>query len=384
MKIVINTSTISVGGAVQVAVNVIRYSFNLENDEVYYVTNSHLYKLIPVDSKRVLVVDKSPATIFKSKSKKEIIKYIDSIKPDVIYSVGAPSYINFKFLEVLRLTNPWIINKLDSDVFKIFSFLKSSILKAKIIIQRRFLKNTRYFITQTEDARNKIINNLGKNPQEVFVIPNTISSNLLPYFNKSYIRNYVDKINVLIIAAPYPHKNLEITLKVAKILKENNNKKYKFIVTVPVEFYQNTFLYKEIKKYGLEDYFENVGKVNLSELPSLFERSHILLLPTLLEVFSVSLLEAMLFKLPIITTKYSFNLDVCKSAAVYIEDPFDPSEILKHIIDVSTSIELRDKLIKRGVEILNEYISDRDIYKEHFAIIKEIISYENAFKQIKE
>lgn len=372
MTVIINTATINVGGAVQVAINVIKQSFLIKDLDIFYITNQYLFDLIPVDRSKVLIVSKSPAGLLNSKEKKQIKNFADDVNPDVIYSVGAPSYVSFNQEEVLRLTNPWIINSLFSEVYSIFSPIQQNILRLKILVQRQFLKRPKYFITQTEDAKTKIVLNLGKENKNVFVVPNTISSNFEGYLNEDFQKDYNDNLNVLIIAAPYPHKNLKLVCETAKILKERGIDKIKFKITYPKEEFDQSDIGKLINKYKITEYVENIGKIPLSHLPDIYKKSHVLLLPTLLEVFSVSLLEAMVFKVPIITTNYSFNTDVCGNAALYINNPFDANEVVDCLLKIKESEELREQLIKEGQEIINKNVNNNDIYLEHFKIIKQI------------
>lgn len=376
MRIIVNTATIHLGGALQVAINIIKSSLLQNSDEIYYISNQAVYDVCPTDISKTLIVNQSPASIFRFKIKRQIKSFANSINPDIIYSVGAPSYINFKQKEVLRLTNPWIINSLNANVYQIYNYRQRFLTKLKVIIQRLYLVNAVYFITQTNDAKDKIVSNLKKSAGNVFVIENTFSLTFKKYIGRDFERNYDDKINVLSIAAPYPHKNLILLVKVAKLLKESNNHKFQFFITFPVETFVHSELYKMIRENNVEEYFTNLGKVNLTDLPDIYLRSHILLLPTLLEVFSASLLEAMVFDLPIITTDFSFNKEVCGNGAIYLKNPFDGKEALDSL-QMLLNRSVRDELLQNSRKKFNEKITSDNIYDKHFKILQEVYNSGN-------
>jgi len=65
-------------------------------------------------------------------------------------------------------------------------------------------------------------------------------------------------------------------------------------------------------------------------VPSLYAQSDALLMPTLLESFSGTYVEAMFHKIVILTSKLDFAEDVCGESAFYF-DPTSPEDILASI-----------------------------------------------------
>jgi glycosyltransferase involved in cell wall biosynthesis len=373
VRLIINTSTILIGGALQVAINLIKHSLTKSEYDIYYITNRNIYNIIPTEPQKTLIVERSPASFLAFKEKKVIKNYSDQINPDIIYSVGSPSYIDFGNVEVSRLTNPWIINSFKMQVYNIFPMTTRLSLKFKILVQRRYLKDKKYFITQTSDAKSKICVELGKKDSDVFVVENTYSSMFKKYLNKPFSRDYNDKINILIIGAPYPHKNLNLALKIAKQWKSTGDKKCYFTITYPTDQYEFSGFYQEIQKHNLGEYFVNKGKVSLEELIDIYHSGHILFLPTLLEVFSATLLEGFVFKLPIVTTDYSFNSSICGDAAAYLINPFDENEAISHFEKIISSESFREKLIGASQKLLLG-MNTNDTYEKHFEILKEILN----------
>ena len=92
---------------------------------------------------------------------------------------------------------------------------------------------------------------------------------------------------------------------------------------------------------------ENFGKCHIDRLPLLYDSCDAMILPTLLETFSATYPEAMIMRKPIITSKYSFAVDICGKAAEYF-DPLDPVDIANKILNVALSHKRQTELIKKG------------------------------------
>ncbi|MGG5508117.1 MULTISPECIES: glycosyltransferase [unclassified Myroides] len=371
--LVINTSTIRAGGAIQVAINVIKQSFKEQDFDVYYITNKILFELIATNKSKTLIVSEYPSNIFATKVKREIRNYAESVKADVVYSVGAPSYINFKCKEVLRLTNPWLIEK-DTVAYKKLSFIGQFRARLEVLVKKQYLNRAKYFITQTLDAKQKIVANLGKKEENVYVIQNVYSYNFEEFVSLNFERDYKGVRNIICVSANYPHKNIELLVGIAGLMKKNKKKNYKFFLTIPIEQWEGSHVNHLIKQYDVADYFVNLGKLKLDELVEVYKMAHVFFLPTLLEVFSVSFLESMIFDVPIITTDFSFNKTICGDAAMYLEDPFDVNAGLSYIELICEDEIVRNDLIRKGKNVLDGIPSNKDVYENHFIVLKQIVS----------
>lgn len=373
MKILINASTIIKGGGFQVALNVIKLCLNHPKHTYYFLLNQN-FSSLDLPNENVLFLEKSPAGMFFNEQKKVALAFEQKIKPDIVYSVGAPSYINFNSIEVLRLTNPWIIGA-PKVSYQRYSFIEKIKMKLRVIAQRKFLNNSKYFITQTEDAKAKIVENLNKLSEDVYVIENVYSYNLKQFIKplgEFYENPFGSKVNVLILTALYPHKNLEVLIDVCKKLLLRKDFSYKFYITIPNDEYLESNFYKAIVENNLEAYFENLGKVAINEIPEVFKKVNIFFLPTLLEVFSVSFLEAMIFERPIITSDFGFNKSVCRDAALYVDNILNEDEIIEKFEILRNDELLRNTLINNGKLLINNYKSNNEIYLEHLKVLEKI------------
>ena len=88
----------------------------------------------------------------------------------------------------------------------------------------------------------------------------------------------------------------------------------------------------------------NVGPVSINQCPALYHYCDALFLPTLLECFSASYVEAMYFKKMIFTSDLPFAHTVCDDSAIYF-DPYDANDICDKIISGVEGVH--DKVIKQ-------------------------------------
>ena len=117
MRVLVNCSTIYVGGGLFATVNFILNalsSFRGSQYEWYFILNSHVMDALRarnvfIDPDKYLLIDTSLSRFFSYfRISRIILDYEKDVKPDVVYSIGSPSFLSFTATEVQRLTNPWI------------------------------------------------------------------------------------------------------------------------------------------------------------------------------------------------------------------------------------------------------------------------------------
>ncbi len=115
----------------------------------------------------------------------------------------------------------------------------------------------------------------------------------------------------------------------------------------------------------------NVGPVQVMECPSLYEECDFMFLPTLLECFSASYVEAMLMAKPILTSDLGFAHTVCDDAAVYF-NPVDPDDIIDKIVYLMNTSKLRDVLVENGKKRLSAFNSPTGRAETFLSICKKM------------
>ncbi|MBU3659558.1 MAG: glycosyltransferase family 4 protein [Flavobacteriales bacterium] len=346
MKILIDCSNLQVGGGIQVATSFINDLNSIENNDSFYVILSPQMQnyFFDKDFKKninfITISRSNQRSVFK---RGNFLKKIENnLNPDKVFCVFGPSYYKSSVEKTVGYAIPHYIYK-DSPFFKNIS-LKSKIrlfLMEKVQMYL-FNKNSDKLIFETFDAKKRFLQMSNFNQESTFVVNNTLNEIFL---NKNKWINFNLDVksgnNILCLSANYPHKNINIIPKVIDHLLFLKLNDFKFYLTV--EKNETNF----DSKY--DKYICFLGKVEINQIPSLYEQMNILFMPTLLEVFSATYLEAMYMGLPIVTTDLSFARDICSNSAVFY-DPLDAKDAANKLFNLIGNKLLQNELVQNGYE----------------------------------
>lgn len=354
MRILINTVSTKKhsGGAYQIAFNFISNSLEHNEVEWIYVVSADLDEILPKEVKgkeHYYVYPTQPDFRHSYKKVKQELRELEQrLSPDVVYSITAPSYFRFKTTEVMRFTMPWVTHP-NRYSWAVLSWKKRMKMKLYCWNQRRMMRKARYFVTQSETTRQGILRITGAQPENVRVVKNVLPSIFKTLDNAPFPadENWID---VASVANDSKHKNLDIIPSVLDELKQLGINNVRFHVTLP----QDCTCWKDIQEglssSGLEDRVITHGRLSQHDLADMYRHCQICFLPTLLEVFSASTLEAMYFYLPTVATDFDFNKEVMADACLYYE-PMNAKaaamQIKRYIEDESLRNEMKEKMAKQ-------------------------------------
>lgn len=126
------------------------------------------------------------------------------------------------------------------------------------------------------------------------------------------------RIGVLTLARYYPHKDLEFIVRVAQRLRELGDRRFVFFITIAAEQHPGArALLERIEHEQLSMDVVNIGPVPYDQLRETYQSAQVCFLPTALESLSGTYLEALQYRLPIVTTDRDFARASCGSAATY-------------------------------------------------------------------
>lgn len=157
-----------------------------------------------------------------------------------------------------------------------------------------------------------------------------------------------DGCTILSVNAHYPHKNMEIAIDTAKIMKHEHPRfKFRFVLTMsPSDF--------PPLSEDLQECFLFLGRVDIADVPFLYKQSNISFQPTLLECFTATYPEAMRMKIPIVTTDIEFAHGLCGDAAAYYS-PLDAVDCAKVIYQVANDLSYQKELAEKGIKQLEKF-----------------------------
>lgn len=334
-NILVNATTLTVGGGVQVGLNVITQLALLQSSkfQFYFSISDEIFQQLPekiLDNNSFLVTKRSPAKILiGASSRKQIKKFAAKCNIDLVYSLGFPSYVTFSQKEIGRYTNPWEFMDTSLAQQLIPTFEKPKLI-LKSVYRRAWAKKATWIETQTDLAKSKISQKLGFDPDKVFVIPNSIN----PIFYDQHLQKFdsVNKLTIFCLSADHPHKNLRSIPKVcSELSKLAPDLNPQFLLTLPSESETWLSIAKDAKRKGLENNIINLGVLNVVDCMDIYLKSNLVFLPTLLEVSSATYLESMAVGVPILTSDTDFSRDACSDYAVY----FQPNSCLDAAVKIN-------------------------------------------------
>lgn len=257
----------------------------------------------------------------------------------------------------------------DSKAWSLLNFKGMVVRKAKLYLFKKYLPFVNKLIAQNNALKKRL--ELLYKIEGISIIPNAVSFDSRK--NKlQFDFGFVEGFKLLCLTFYYPHKNLEIFIPLAKLIRDKGLD-IKIILTISKEQGKNAErLLEDIKANFLSDIIINIGPVSMDRVPSLYDQTDGLLLPTLLESFSGTYVEAMYHKKPIYTSNLDFATSVCKESAYYF-DPFDPEDILKTILTSREDTEVLQEKIKVGYSIMDNLPS----WNQAFVMYEELFHSEN-------
>lgn len=355
MRILINTISTKKhsGGAFQISSNFMLKSLEHKDVEWYYVASKDIDDAIGDKFKelrdvRYFVFPTQPDYKHTYRRvKKELSELEERINPNVIYSITAPSYFSFKHTEVMRFTNPLVTHP-NKYSWSMLPWLEKLKTRLYCLNQIRLMKKACYFITQTETTKQGILRITGLPKENVKVVNNVLPA-AFNGMDNSPIEDG-DGINVACVGNPVPHKNFDIVPDVAAELKRMGVDGIRFHLTIPNGHVMEKVIHDKAVRLGVDECIVNHGRVTQKELGEMYRRCQFCFLPTLLEVFSASTVEAMYFNLPIVATDFPFNTEVLADSCLYYEPKNAKdaaNQFAKLIADDKLQSAMRTKMVQR-------------------------------------
>jgi glycosyltransferase involved in cell wall biosynthesis len=290
---------------------------------------------------------------------------VKNLDIDVIFNMSSFA-IKTDIKQVFLFQWPYAVYP-ESSVWKMMDIKSYLIRKIKLFMFKKNLKYINTMIAQT-DTMKKRLEKL-YNIKSIKIVPNAVSiDNIDGGEYKDF--KLPNGIKLLYLTYYYPHKNLEIFIPLAKRIK-NQNLNFKIVITIDENQHQKAKeLLENIKKEKLEDVIINLGSIEMKNIPSLYKQVDGLLMPTLLESFSGTYIEAMYHKIPIFTSNIDFATTVCKDVAFYF-DPFNEKDILNKLKIAFNSKNKINEKIEKGYQIVRDMDTWNDTTEKYLKIIND-------------
>jgi len=365
--IFVNASTVLISGGLILAKNIIQTLANANSFELYITCpRHHLYKSYEGESLKIIVV---PRWMLK----RHFRLYFDLFwlparirekKPDIVLSLGnIPAFTHY--WQIFLHDNPFLVEDNYQNIPLPIKKKLIHYIRCKIALMA--LRFVNLILVQTPYQQYKLMNKTN------LKIPSRIVTPGLPQINLHHNEIKIDyklfctrKIKLLCLARYYEHKNIEMLEEVAKIV-EAQSLPFVFYLTINRHHGQKAVaLIDRIQRNGLHNTLINLGYLKHNFIRELIEPINGIVIPSLLESFSLSCIEAWHFRKPLFISDLESMKSACHDAAIYF-NPYSPADMIDKITSTFNNPTSIDSIIEAGSERLNQ-LSD---WEEYVRIIKE-------------
>jgi glycosyltransferase involved in cell wall biosynthesis len=167
------------------------------------------------------------------------------------------------------------------------------------------------------------------------------------------------KLKLFCPARYYPHKNLEVLVELFSKFAEELKNVSVFITLTPDQHPNAKKLLTNIVSSGLGENIINLGHIPYEQIGGYYRNSDALFMPSLLESFSTTYVEAMAAGLPILTSDLDFALGACGEAADYF-DPFNAESVKDTILAFGSNEARQQELAQLGEKMMQNDVTSWD------------------------
>ena len=353
MKILINASSLKVGGGLQVADSIVHELKNLPEHSYIAVVPSKIFDACSdanaYGNVKVLKYD-MPTSFISAVTGKDLIldKLVTDEEIDAVLTVFGPSRWRPQVPHLCGFARPQLVipespfwkevkgvQRLKSGLRKAFNKWQFRVGTDNLWTENSFISDR---VKKLYPA--KKVFTVTNNYNQVFDDENLWDNSVkLPAF---------DGFTLLTISANYPHKNLGIIRSCIEWLGQYHPEfKYRFVLTLNEDQFP-------LRSDAEKEHILLIGPVAINQVPNLYRQADVMFLPTLLECFSASYAEAMKMKVPILTTDLGFAHSICGDAACYFS-PTSVSDIGEKLHSLATDPTLSQKIVDKGLRQLGHF-----------------------------
>lgn len=376
-RVLFNASTNVVGGGIKNAAFFIKRSVDYFDFEWYYAVSPQVLQVITtwgieIPDDKLIVFDVSPA---RSVYHRHILLDLVTVNHiDFVYTMAGPAYLNFPCKHLQGISNPYITHA-DLSAFKLKgNFISIVRYYLYVIFQFYYSSKADYFVFQTEFSKNSFQKRSRIDKSRLFVVPNAFDLSIKEYFNRSTeIKQQNGHIRIFCPGAAYLHKGFQFIPKIISELKKITSTEFIFILTLPLNSQIWLEIHKEIKELDIVDSIVNIGPFNYSDITTLLADTDILFVPSLLETFSASYLEAMCAQKKLVVADKKYAREVCGNYATYV-DPVDSVKTAYTFHQLFVDYRISSEEILLGDEILKHYGSQDERVDKLLELINNMLT----------
>ncbi len=243
---------------------------------------------------------------------------------------------------------PWVVTLHDVQYRVLPSMFSRAERSYRALAYDRSAARASLVITVSESSREEIIHHLGLDPTRVVAIHHGIDHSRFrpgPVAYDRAARRFLGLPSRFLYfpANLWPHKNHRALLSALSRVNPN--------VSLVLSG-QTSSAMEEIRSHargeGVSDRVTHIGHIPSAMVPVIYRAAEALVFPSLYEGFGAPPLEAMACGCPAVVSRIAAVTEICGDTAITF-DPHDPADIAAKITSVITDVDLRSRLIARGI-----------------------------------
>ncbi len=289
--------------------------------------------------------------------------------PDIVFSVFGPTYFTPHAFHLVGFALPLMIYDVEPPLQQ-----PSVSARFKEWLGKRAFRKADHIVVETETVKVRMIDRLDIEGRKISVIGNSVNP-LFVAEPAPHANSTGGMFSILVPAAHYPHKNLEIIPKVAAALaKSTPDFQFEFLLTLDPDLPAWRAIAQDATRLGVGHHVKTLGNLTLVTLATHYQNSSVIFLPTIREASTAVYPESFQAKRPLVTSDYDFARDLCGDAALYVP-PADPVAIAETLLQLSNNKALAADLVVRGeVRLRDYYPTAAEKFSQQMALIRSLVA----------
>lgn len=215
-------------------------------------------------------------------------------------------------------------------------------------------------VATSEHTCDEIIETLGIDKDRIRVI--------YPAVDRRFMVNIIDaeldavrakyklsKRYILVVSSLLEHKNVIAVLKAMKQMQDHDINLV--LVGRETDYYMNV-LRPYAERNHLMHRLQHISRAHANDMASIYHMAQAVVAPSRMEGFGLTIIEAQACGIPVITTIGTSQQEAAGEAALFFE-PDDTDTLAKHLDQVITDEDLRQRLITAGRQNIQRFTHQR-------------------------